>query len=192
MLERTWAISVMMAMGLSYAAASASTEADMRHNQASVTIAITVGPIAEISFPQGTTVELRPAAESEALPAAPAVMSPDAGFTHLAELPFVVRGNAHAVVEAHGVRSTAGRKDPTADAGRYAMAITFDHASGRTASIGGSLALSDGFATPPVSARVHVAPRPVSGSLWIYAPPEVSGTSSRREWGVLVSVSAEH
>ena len=197
-----------LAVSVTAQAAQAQSSRTMQPtDRAVVTIGITVGPIAEIVFPEGQAFELR---VPEALPdgdfqAAQQRHPPDESSMEvpMAEIPFIVRGNATAVVEALPGETTwanerefgVARAASPYGAGSllaYSMELVFGNRPS-DAYLESVSAMSSGrFATSGVVSMTNVAQSPEHGSLRIVGDRAVLGTGSGRFHGeIIVAVSAE-
>ncbi|TVS19622.1 MAG: hypothetical protein EA424_07840 [Planctomycetaceae bacterium] len=172
-----------------------------------VTIGITVGPIAEIVFPEGQAFELRVPEPSQAGALQevqhqgfqPASAAP----VHMAELPFIVRGNATAVVEAQPSETTwtddqefgvarSARPNDGVSLLAYSMEIDFGDRPSNMFLQRAHTRSSGPAATAGVFSSSNVAQSPERGILRIVGNAMVFGTGPGEFTGeIVVSVSAE-
>ena len=197
-----------LAVSLTAQAAQAQSSGAMQPtNRAVVSIGITVGPVAEIVFPEGQAFELR---VPDALPDGnfQAAQQLDALYeaeteVPMAEIPFVVRGNATAVVEAQpgettwanerefGVARAVG-PDGTGSRLAYSMELAFGTMPSDAFPAIVSANRSGRSATSGVVSMTSVAQSPEHGSLRIVGDRAVLDTGSGRFHGeIIVAVSAE-
>ncbi|TVQ27673.1 MAG: hypothetical protein EA370_17695 [Wenzhouxiangella sp.] len=172
-----------------------------------VSIVITVGPIAEIVFPEGQAFELRVPEPSQAGALQevqhqgfqPASAAP----VHMAELPFIVRGNATAVVEAQPSETTwtddqefgvarSARPNDGVSLLAYSMEIDFGERPSNVFSQRAHTWSSGRTATAGVLSSSNVAQSPERGNLRVIGDSMVFGTAPGQFNGeIVVSVSAE-
>jgi hypothetical protein len=143
-----------------------------------VTIAIQIGPIVEVSFPEGTTFSLEvPHRDSMA---GGALRGTPAPTVTPVQIPFEVRGNAHAVVSAmpRGVDAASARDGvgvarlqkngaSILDAGElgYQTIVEFPAGTRRGETATGSAAMRANVARSPVSGVVHIVPINKNGAI---------------------------
>lgn len=192
---------------MAQAAQAQSSRAMQEADQAVVTIGITVGPIAEIVFPEGRAFELR-------VPEALSVRDFQAGQQRaphdeaemgvpMAEIPFIVRGNATAVIEAQPVETAwanerefgvarAASPDNTGSRLAFSMELVFQSRPSN-AYVAKVIPKSSGrSATSGVVSLTNVAQSPKNGKLRIQGDSAILGTGSGQFRGeIIISVSAE-
>lgn len=160
---------------------------------ATIRISVTIGPVAEVIFPEGTALsfaEVPGGGETDS-----GTTSPSQKLS--AEIPFVVRGNAHAVIEIGSLSlvriSDAPGEGPS---GQFPIellpATEADVGDGRR-HFGILIEDEDGIAplsTTPV--RLDVREKPYEGLMRVTIDPRQLGPASRGYMGELqVAVSAE-
>lgn len=173
-----------------------------------VSIAITVGPIAEIRFPEGLSFELRVgesdvnAAEHGDDIAGLETLTPESIFR--ADVPFLVLGNAYAVVEARpsrvaysGAREVGVAAKSSGPVGRegvlgYTLEIDFEGNSRNRNNSRTQERVRAEFATATAISSVDVAQSERMGLLRIYADATLFESNTGIYHGeVIMAISAE-
>lgn len=171
-------------------AAAASADA----TPATVSISITIGPIAEIRFPEGTVFTFADPAPTSSL------ADPDDTEALTAEVPFVVWGNAQAVIALQSATLRKledlrpGHAASSGEAGRSGAAfldvdIEYD---GRFTAEAVHRAGSMNGAGSPLISRVNVSEGPIEGRFRLTADPQtIPGPLEQYHGELVVAVSAE-
>jgi hypothetical protein len=162
---------------------------------ATVNISITIGPIAEIRFPEGTTFEFDQQVLDKTSPRSSAA---DAEFEEslVAEVPFVVWGNAHAVIALQSATLLATHEPSKGTAAATGVnsalldvEIQYDDRHGLQA-VGH---MGDGVERlSPLVSRVNVSGGAIEGRFRIVAQPGLGSAEHGGYRGeIVVNVSAE-
>lgn len=170
-----------------------------------VNISITIGPIAEIRFPEGAVFELSGTAHEQT---GPGIQPRPAGMAQMptdmltADVPFIVRGNAHAVIAlqsatieaVHGSNGRVANVEHLGDTPvEPHLGVMIGFTDPRRRSAGHHVAnRSDENPTWPLISRVNVSDGPMEGRFHVIARPKpIAGRSQHYRGELVVAVSAE-